>query len=339
MSYLSYDFPHTRNQDSDLRQILEMYETLRNLPNEWENFKKSVANNETINELTIFFGDSYSAYTDGLPDQLSKLLGIPRENYKTFAKSGIGYVRPSDGITLYGLVEQAIAAYTEAEKLKVKNIYFFAGINDTNPEQDKSLVESSATLCYSTLKGVFPNAKIYTGMPYPNHTLTRRKLQIPAAISSAALASGSVYLPHLYLALIGKPDYMSVDGIHPNASGFQYLSRYIYSVINKVPDFSYDLYNPNENYASGWIACIRQGGVVTYYGSVTPNEAAGTIIDLSNSPYVSSMTFFGALVSYGLPVSNAYVYNTAAGALNFQGVTPGTPYNFCFSTLTGINEF
>lgn len=339
MSYLTHDFPHTRNQDSDLRQIVEMYESLKKLPQEWADFKKSVGVIETINDLTIFFGDSYSAYADGLPDQLSKLLGIPTTNYKTFAKGGIGYVTPSDGITLYGLVEQAIASYTSDEKVKVKNIYFFAGINDTNPEQDSNLVESSALLCYSTLKGAFPNAKIHTGMPYPNYTLTRNKLKIPSAISRAALASGSVYIPHLYLALLGKSEYMSADGIHPNYEGFQYLSRYIYSAINKVPDFSYDLYEANGDYASGWIACIRQGGIVTYYGNVTPTDAAGTIINLANTPYVSSMTFFGALVSYGLPVANAYVYNTASGALNFQGVSAGTPYNFSFSTLSGINEF
>lgn len=42
MSYLGYDFPHTRNQDSDLTQIIEMYYTLKGLPQSFDDLKKYV---------------------------------------------------------------------------------------------------------------------------------------------------------------------------------------------------------------------------------------------------------------------------------------------------------
>lgn len=44
MSYLHFDFPHTRNQDSDLRQIIEMYYELRGLPKSFSELKNFVEN-------------------------------------------------------------------------------------------------------------------------------------------------------------------------------------------------------------------------------------------------------------------------------------------------------
>lgn len=34
-----FEFPHTSNFDSDLRQIIEMYNSVKNLPSEWNEFK------------------------------------------------------------------------------------------------------------------------------------------------------------------------------------------------------------------------------------------------------------------------------------------------------------
>ena len=42
------EFPRSRMFDSDLREILEMYAAVKNLPNEWAAFKK-----ETIEKLKI----------------------------------------------------------------------------------------------------------------------------------------------------------------------------------------------------------------------------------------------------------------------------------------------
>ena len=44
MSYINYDFPHSRNQDSDLSQIVEMYQNLKNLPNDINEFKEEAKN-------------------------------------------------------------------------------------------------------------------------------------------------------------------------------------------------------------------------------------------------------------------------------------------------------
>lgn len=38
MGYMN-EFPHTRNWDSDLREILELVEAVKNLPKQWAEFK------------------------------------------------------------------------------------------------------------------------------------------------------------------------------------------------------------------------------------------------------------------------------------------------------------
>lgn len=42
MSWLRQDFPHTRNTDSDLTQIIQMYYALRDLPRQWEEYKQNL---------------------------------------------------------------------------------------------------------------------------------------------------------------------------------------------------------------------------------------------------------------------------------------------------------
>ena len=41
MGYMN-EFPHSRAWDSDLRQILEIYESVKKLPKEFEDFKNSM---------------------------------------------------------------------------------------------------------------------------------------------------------------------------------------------------------------------------------------------------------------------------------------------------------
>lgn len=57
MSFLQNDFPYSRNQDSDLRQILEMYFALRDLPRQWQAYQDLI--NGKFEDLYEFVRDYF----------------------------------------------------------------------------------------------------------------------------------------------------------------------------------------------------------------------------------------------------------------------------------------
>lgn len=71
MGYVN-EFPHSRMWDSDLRQILEMYEKLRTLPEQWEAFKV-----EMVGLWETFKADMTGEWTD-----YKEAMNLSWEEYK-----------------------------------------------------------------------------------------------------------------------------------------------------------------------------------------------------------------------------------------------------------------
>ena len=57
MAYM-HEFPHSRTFDSDLREILEMYNAVKKLPDEWKNFKTAVLE-EIEKQVAEFLDDNF----------------------------------------------------------------------------------------------------------------------------------------------------------------------------------------------------------------------------------------------------------------------------------------
>lgn len=110
MSYLNYDFPHSRNQDSDLRQIIEEYIKLRGIP-------------ESFAELKNFV-DNYFENLDVQNEINNKLDSLMKSGeFNTY----VGYVTPQ----MFGAKGDGVTDDTEAlkEMLKTKSHIVFPSGN------------------------------------------------------------------------------------------------------------------------------------------------------------------------------------------------------------------
>lgn len=103
-----YEFPHTSNFDSDLREIIELYFTVKNLPKTWENYKQMM--DSEFAELKNFVNN----YFDNLDVQNE----INNKLDSMLNDGLIGYVTPE----MYGAVGDGVADDTVAVRAAFNSV-------------------------------------------------------------------------------------------------------------------------------------------------------------------------------------------------------------------------
>ncbi|PKQ26961.1 MAG: hypothetical protein CVT64_00470 [Actinobacteria bacterium HGW-Actinobacteria-4] len=170
-------------------------------------------------EITVLFlGDSYTEGTGLTPDevplrwstQLAQQLGWREINAGC---NGSGYTRP--GLRCGTTYEQRIALLTDP----VPDVVVVSGgVNDLGASREQ--IEADVAATYATLRATFPEATIYAvgGIYYTGSERPEVLQFLNDAVRDAAEREGVVFID-IGEPLLGRPDLMAPDGLHPNPEG------------------------------------------------------------------------------------------------------------------------
>lgn len=192
-------------------------------------------NDEKLTELVVI-GDSFTqGVTAGgvvpieeqLPTLLGKYLGLNVHNY---------------GISEYGYTIAGKLFMTQAQTAnndnsydhsKVKYVAIIGGINDVNFNPDGDIA-GSANALRSYLQGAFPNAKIVQFPCWGGVSFTTfASWKVFGALGYGDDPNTPVYYyPECTTALVGYPQYVSNDNIHPTAFGYDILAKCMLALLN-----------------------------------------------------------------------------------------------------------
>lgn len=197
-----------------------------------ENFNKKVT---ALTEL-VFIGDSFgTGYQAGggvlptdkrIPNLFAKYTGLNLHNYSVNAS---GYTIADN--TFYS---QALSASNDNsfDHNLVKYCVVLGGINDVNFNSDANIKSASANL-RSKLYEAFPNCKV---LQFPNwggvSFNTFNSWKVFSQIGYSTDNNPVYYYPYNALCLVGYPQYVNDDNIHPNESGANIIAKSMVSLIN-----------------------------------------------------------------------------------------------------------
>ena len=155
------EFPHSRMFDSDLREILEMFQSIKSLPDEWENFKENIkkqlssliASNyideilKAISRVHIKF-EQFGAVGDGVTDDtmaIKDCLEYSAENGNPILSTGVYKISDTlliDGTKIKSIICSGLIKPTfnnkdvvVIEKTNIEGVYEFHvdGIDEFGP--------------------------------------------------------------------------------------------------------------------------------------------------------------------------------------------------------------
>ena len=254
--------------------------------------------NEKLTELVII-GDSFTqGVTAGgfvpieqqLPTLLGKYLGLNVHNY---------------GISEYGYTIAGKLFMTQAQTAnndnsynhnKVKYVAIIGGINDVNHNPDGDIA-GSANALRSYLQGVFPNAKIVQFPCWGGVSFTTfDSWKVFGALGYGDDPNTPVYYyPECTTALVGYPQYVSSDNIHPTAFGYEILAKCMVALLNGTYyERRRNSYITAPTAHEGWntnnLTIYMDKDCITFAGSITATKDI-TVDDLDVCDIPAPFTF------------------------------------------------
>ena len=250
MSYINYDFPHSRNQDSDLREIIEMYFKVRDVPTAFEEFKKNInttINHEVIEYLDsninslvakfgkekniVYIGDSYVQGVGGDGEDIQKFVQkLIGGTYRSFFAGGAGFIRVNiNNETFLSCVNNAVNSI--ADKENITDVVFIGGYNELGVVPTPTVEEFTIAMkkCFDLIRSNFTLATIHlVPMPWINITYNAAHPRIQQRMISAGIANGvhtARYAINWLLEMGGEVQ--SGDNIHPSSVGYGIIANYV----------------------------------------------------------------------------------------------------------------
>lgn len=219
----------------------------RNKVNQLEGIVNDIT--EQDNNKIIFISDSYgSGYNgdtqttgDSFIDYFKAMTGYSNDNLLRATEGGAGFNKEGvSGHNFLALLQGLNVA--SADKPKVKKIYVIGGVNDNTYSYDAIVTKINEF--YNYVNSNFENATLYVGCAgYSANSLdiTPRE-NIEEKVLRAYADVDTSHTNHVYLSgienILHAPQFMSVDGVHPNVAGYRELGRFlVYNLkgINYVP--------------------------------------------------------------------------------------------------------
>ena len=185
----------------------------------------------TPTPLAVFIGDSYTQGVGGGGVQWPALVGEVRGwDVENLGLGGTGYIRTSD---VNGCGRPYCGSYGETVDEIVGSptyIVVSGGRNDFGlPIAD---VSAAADALFGELRDRYPDAKILAIAPwFDDDPPPSDPADFARAIQTAALNHDVVFLD-AGQPLLGRPDLVAEDGLHPNAPGYQAIAAAVAAVLD-----------------------------------------------------------------------------------------------------------
>ncbi|WP_223690249.1 SGNH/GDSL hydrolase family protein [Leifsonia poae] len=176
----------------------------------------------------VAIGDSIAFGKGVRPDEAWPALVAAAHKWRLtdLAVSGSGFVHPGwNGTTYQQQVERALHAHPD---------YILIAATRNDRDEDPAVVEQKSAEMLATLHSAFPKAHIIGitaiwGDDRPPTTMTR----VDGIVGKAVDGVGGTYL-NIGFPLVGHPEWVQSDHIHPNAGGQDVVAKVIDSKLASV---------------------------------------------------------------------------------------------------------
>lgn len=192
--------------------------------------------------VALFIGDSYSEgewakpLSDGFTFLVANYFGWQGEN---FSARATGYLR-GDGANSYPKIHACTSRgcpdylqqlnQAKAAGVKPNIIIVSGGRNDALSPKLQASVEGF----YKTLRETYPNAEIFATSPiWFGGPVPSRLRHIKEYVAEASVAAGATFID-LGEPLLGHPELMSLDKVHPNSAGHAALAELLTTRIELI---------------------------------------------------------------------------------------------------------
>jgi acyl-CoA thioesterase-1 len=183
----------------------------------------------------LFIGDSYSEgewakpLSDGFTYLVANYFGWQGHNY---AARATGYLRgdaPNSTPKIRGCTARGCPDYLQqldqarAAGVQPRIILVSGGRNDGRSPK----LEGAINTFYNQLRATYPHAQIFATSPiWYGSAVPSRLRNIKQFVANAAASVGATYID-LGEPLLGHPELMSADAVHPNSAGHAALAAII----------------------------------------------------------------------------------------------------------------
>ena len=208
--------------------------TIPGIENEISALDTRIDNLESPDDIYIMISDSYGGtFGNGSGDSTTFLalvrekLGRTSDNFITRAWDGEGFCKAYQSNTFVTQMATLIASLTPEQKAKVTKVFVVAGRNDYEYTiaQIKTAITSFVEICKESLpKCEVTLMFVGNGSGIGNGTKAQQKNVFIAY--QECVDCGATYLAGGE-AILRNSDLMAADTIHPNATGKQYLAKYV----------------------------------------------------------------------------------------------------------------
>lgn len=172
--------------------------------------------------VAVFIGDSYAVGTgaSGKPNRWSTLVARS-QNWQevNFAVGGTGYANHNEA-------SGKLAYYEQAQKIgEAAVVVVSGGRNDAQLYRDNpAAVTEHVQDTFAKIRAAAPGARLIVLAPWTDDDQPEAGMtELAAVIQDAATSAGVEYLD-TGQPLLGRPDFVAADGVHPNDAGYAALA-------------------------------------------------------------------------------------------------------------------
>lgn len=180
-----------------------------------------ILNGQTIPSLVVI-SDSYGVMdgTTNYPNYMKQYLGLDNDHFYNNSYGGVGFDHANNNKTFITLVNECATNLSAERRAEVTHLLIAGGYND-QWSTDADILTAINT-CLGAAHTVFPNATIYIahiGWSTNNSSLEHTYKDYCDACGLHPFAKYVVNSENIL-----RGDLMSLDNIHPNTEGLQYLA-------------------------------------------------------------------------------------------------------------------
>ena len=179
----------------------------------------------------LFIGDSYcmgSGIADGPASGWAELTAkkMNIEHYYRKCQGGTGYIHKSNDRNFESLVVEVASEIEDPNSIEW--VVIEGGYNDHHDNEED--VFQSGLILIQQIGAAFPNAQVLIGMNGWNsadQNIQNRLERVLLAVQQMAIISNITYIENVENVLLGHPEYMTNDHLHPNLAGQTALAEHL----------------------------------------------------------------------------------------------------------------